>query len=286
MEDSDHKGMPIYLDNVDRKVADLVEDINIKADAWHPSNSAAHKLWRCLECMRDLDEILADLKNLKNATKKKRRLKIAITPLYSLIKAIDDLCNDIQCNPDTRKSLAEKQVREVSEIKNEFANLLPHDHKAPISTVRNKLSSHIDKKLRPFEAQKLSNKIQPSEFGRWLHICIHLVLDLTKLDIYSWSCDSPAEGYIRLMNNEPFIATFKTEDGHIGELTGLHIAKSSPRNSIPEIIDSLLKHSEWMFKKGQACISGLREDTRENWNTFLSNLHVHKASNNGINSDS
>jgi len=227
MVDSEHKGMPIYLDNVDRKVAESIEDVDIKADAWYPSNTAAHKLWRCLECMRDLDELLADLKNLKNATKKKRRLKIAITPLHSLIKAIDDLCNDIQCNPDTRKSLTEKQVKEVLAIKNEFANLLPHDHKSPISTVRNKLSSHIDKKIHPSEAQKLSSTIQPSEFGRWLHICIHLVLDLTKLDIYAWSCNSPAEGYIRLMSNEPYVVTFKTEGDSISELAGLHIAKNS-----------------------------------------------------------
>jgi hypothetical protein len=87
------------------------------------------------------------------------------------------------------------------------------------------------------------------------------------------------------MTNEPFILTFKTEQGGVNRLAGVHIAKNSPRNAIPEIVDSLLNHSKWMFKKGQPRIAGLCEDKRENWNTFLSNLQVHKVFNKAINSD-
>lgn len=278
MSDSKPKGMPIYLNDVNRLVADAVSEEDIKAVAWYPSNSAAQKLWRCLESMRDLNELLSELKSLKNSTKRKRRLKIAITPLHSLILAIDDLCNDIQCNPETKRFLKDQQVKEVFKIKQEFSKLLPHDHKAIISSVRNKLSSHINKKLHPTEAQKLISSIQPSEFGKWLHICLHIVLDLTKLDIYAWACDAPS-GYVSLMTNEPYIVTIKPEGVNGPEFAGLHIAKSSPRNAIPEIVESLLKHSVWMFKKGQPHIVGIRDDNKENWNTFLSNSYIYKSSN-------
>lgn len=85
MDKEENKGMPIYLDPFDREVADSLSEGEAEANAWYPSNKAAQKLWRCLECLRDIDELLEEAIHLKNATKKKRRLKIAITPLHSLI---------------------------------------------------------------------------------------------------------------------------------------------------------------------------------------------------------
>jgi hypothetical protein len=150
--------------------------------------------------------------------------------------------------------------------------MLPHDHKASISVVRNKLSSHIDKNLYPSEAKKVANIINSSEFGRWLHICLHLMLDLTKLNIYWWGCDSHIEGYIRIMQFEPFIVTFKVNGDKLENFAGLHIAKESPKNCIPIVINSLITHSSWMFKEGQPRIGHLKEDKKENWNTFLGNF--------------
>lgn len=273
-QNSEDNGIPIYLDNTDRYIADSMDE---KANSWYPSNSAAQKLWRCLESMRDIENLLAESADQKNATKRKRKLKIAITPLHSLITAIDDLCNNIQSNPDIRNQLEKDQIKDISAMKTEFAKLMPHDHKSPISKVRNKLSSHIDKKLHPNSAQKLSNVIKPHEFGRWLHICLHLVLDLTKLNIYEWACDAPDKEYKCFMHNEPFIVTFKLDGENVSELAAVNLAKSSPRNAISEIVDCLVKHSQWMFKKGQPRIYGLKEDNKDNWNTFSSNLHIHKS---------
>ena len=268
-EELEKRGIPIYLDHFDRKMTDCIYEGGRELSAWHPSNKAAHKLWRCLECLRDLDDLLEATAHLKNATKKKRRLKNAVTPLYSLISALDDLLNDIQCNKDTSKLLSDEQLNQVKEINKHFEMILPHDHKAPISVLRNKLSSHIDKNLNSDEAKEIANIIDPSGFGGWLHICLHLVLDLTKLNIYWWTCDSLVEGYVRFMAYEPFIVTLKTEGNELNEIAGLHIVKGSPKSSIPIIVESLIKHSAWMFKPGQLRIGALKEDTKENWNTFL-----------------
>lgn len=279
MTETEHRGMPIFLDQFDREIADALPSEELDISAWHPSNAAAHKLWRCLECLRDLDELLEEVAHQKNATKRKRRLKIAITPLHSLATAIDDLLNDIQSNKETFKLLKADEHEQVIAIKQQFGTMLPHDHKAPLSMIRNKLSSHIDKGLRLSAAQELGSLIVPSEFGRWLHICLHLILDLTKLDIYWWSCKSLSDEYIRFMSNEPFIVTLRVEGEKLVELAALHIAKRSPRNDIPEVVDRLITHSVWMFKPGQPRISSLKEDKRENWNTFLGNLTLNDASN-------
>lgn len=273
MEEIENLGMPIFLDQFDREIADAIPDGEEVIAAWYPSNAAAHKLWRCLECLRDLDELLKDAPHLKNATKRKRRLKIAITPLHSLATALDDLLNDIQSNRETSKLLdTAQQYEQVVAIKEQFGMMLPHDHKAPLSLVRNKLSSHIDKGLQPSGAQELGNLISPSEFGRWLHICLHLILDLSKLDIYWWSCKPPSNEYIRLMTNEPFIVTIRVDGGSLAELAALHIAKRSPKNDIPEVVGRLITQSSWMFKPGQPRISSLKEDKDNGWNTFLGNL--------------
>ncbi|CAK8723276.1 DUF4238 domain-containing protein [Candidatus Electrothrix aarhusensis] len=261
------------MDETPRSISDSIEEVEV--DAWFPSNSAAQKLWRCLESLRDLDELLSDSAQQKNATKRKRRLKIALTPLHSLVKCVDDLCNDIQCNKETQRLLEDSAVKEISGIQKRFSELLPHDHKAVISTARNKLSAHIDKKIHPSEAQKIGSVITPNEFGRWLHICLHLVLDLTKLNIYHWSCKPPGDEYVCFMTSEPFLVTFKLKDEEVDELAAINIA-SSPRNAVPEVIESLVRNSQWMFKKGQQRIRSLQGDHRDNWNTFNEYSYIHE----------
>lgn len=55
--------------------------------------------------MLDLEEALEFVSHAKNTTKRKRKLKIAITPLHALIYSIDDLLNDIENNSETRDRL-------------------------------------------------------------------------------------------------------------------------------------------------------------------------------------
>lgn len=277
-EETPPKGLPIYLDPTERGITNAMDAPKVDVDEWFPSNKASLKLWRCLESMLDIEEALEFTAQSKNTTKRKRKLKLAITPLHSLIGNIDDLLNDIENNKETKSQLKASDIEEIIRIHKEYDRVLPHDHKSTISTIRNKLSSHIDKQLQPPEAQELASSIDQHEFGRWLHICLHLILDLTKLDIYSWSCKSPSEEYVTLMTNEPFIVTIKLNGENGAELAALNISKSSPKNSIPKSVDRLLSLSQWMFRKDQPRISSLYEDSQDKWNTFSENLHVHKNS--------
>jgi len=80
------------------------------------------------------------------------------------------------------------------------------------------------------------------------------------------------------MSNEPFIVTIKPEGENGAELAALNISKESPKNAIPESADRLVVLSQWMFKKGQARIASLKEDSKESWNTFSPNSGVYKKS--------
>jgi len=260
-----NKGMPIYPEP-NKKLADSLSSIEV--DAWYPSNSVTKKLWRCAECLRDLDLMLSHLPNLKNATKRKRTLKIAVTPLHSLVLATDDLCNDILCNKKTSCNISESDKKEILEIKNIFSEVLPHDNKSIIAGIRNKLSSHIDKKIHPYDAQKLTQNFSSEEFGKWLCICIHIVLDLNKLEIYSWSCKAPSDEYVRFMTNEPFVITILPDGPNGAEMVSLNIAQNSPREEIPELVESLITHGKWLFRKSEAPIKGLKLTPGEHWNTF------------------
>lgn len=111
MSDVENRGMSIYLDTFDREIANSLSEGEAEANAWHPSNPAAQQLWRCLECLRDLDELLEEAFHQKNSTKKKRRLKNAITPLHSLMFALDDLLNDIQSNNETSRRFERRRDR-------------------------------------------------------------------------------------------------------------------------------------------------------------------------------
>ena len=279
MEDKPEKrGMPIYLDPADRGIANAMDDPDSNVDDWFPSNKAALKLWRCLESMLDLEEVLEFASQAKNTTKKKRKLKIAITPLHALISNIDDLLNDIENNPETKGRLEREDIENIIRIRTEFKEVLPHDNKSMVTRIRNKLSSHVDKKLHPTKAQELGSGIDQHEFGRWLHICLHVILDLTKLNVYSWSCKPPTDEHLTFMFNEPYIVTMKPDGEHGAELAALNISKSSPKNAIPESVEKLIVLSQWMFKKGQGRIASLKEDSKETWNTFSPNINVHKKS--------
>lgn len=270
-------GMPIYPEP-DKRMADSLAEIDV--DAWYPSNSVSNKLWRCVESLRDLDLILSELPSLKNATKRKRVLKIAVTPLHALALSIDDLLNDMLCNKETSSNLSSKDRNEIKDLKKLFDSLLPHDRKSVFSGVRNKLSAHVDKKLHPYSAQKLSQNLSSDEFGRWLSICIHLLLDLTKLDIYTWSCKAPLDKYLRFMTDEPFVVTIWPDSPKGCQLVAMNVAKTSPRDEVSELVELLIKHSKWLFSRsGHPPFKGLVPTPDEHWNTFKDTHEIHKVSN-------
>ena len=75
-----------------------------------PSNTVACKLYRCIECMRDISEILGAIQNVKARDKRRRRLKLLFTPLFSFVDSLVDLLHDIQSNPQTKNGLPHETV--------------------------------------------------------------------------------------------------------------------------------------------------------------------------------
>lgn len=261
------KGLPIYEDDRARGVVDSLED-DAKCDAWYPSNTAALKLWHCLEALRDIELILADASAQKNANKRKRQLKMFSVQLVSLACAVVQLCDLIVGDKSLHKDLPPQSSGEVASIKKELLGLVPIDWNGDLATIRNKLGGHIDAKLWPWQTAELMSRADISSFGRWLHVCVHVILDLMKLDIYAWTCSSGKKDLIRIMSNEPYLVTFAVKDGELHSLVGLHLSKRSPRESIVDVIRSVVANSQWMFRSGERRIASLHVDDSRHWNTF------------------
>ena len=181
-------GMPIYSDSQVRGVIDSLSD-EVDTNNWYPANAMAMKLWQCLEALRDIDVALETAGQQKNATKKKRQLKQFSVQLHSLAKCVIRLCDQIVGDPDARRWLKDGTTAEVSKIKSEFIDLIPISHKGDLSIIRDQLGGHIDAKLSPWSAQEILSREAISNFGKWLHICIHA---LTKVRVWR-QCDRQAD---------------------------------------------------------------------------------------------
>lgn len=257
--------MPIHEDSCVRSIVDSLEEDEASED-WYPANKMTINLWQCLEALRDVDVALESALAQKNFTKRKRQLKQFSVQLHSFATAVVRLCDQIIGDQDARNWLETGTSKQISIIKSEFLELVPIDHKGDLSVLRNRMGGHIDRDLAPWDAREILSRKALSGFGRWLHVCLHAMLDLLKLDVYSWSVHS-AEEHFRLMTNEPFLLTFKVaKDGK--ELVAMHIARRSPRNVIADVVESVVKNSQWMFEPGEPRIGALREDRETQWNTF------------------
>lgn len=212
----------------------------------------------------------------KNATKKKRQLKQFSVQLHSLATSVVRLCDQIVGNEDARRWLKDGTTAEVSKIRNEFSDLVPISHKGELSVFRNQFGGHIDAKLSPWSAQEILSRKAISSFGQWLHICIHALLDLLKLDVYSWSVHAASPKHIRLMTNEPFLITFE-DDGEVKRIVALHLSMRSPRQVVVDVIANIIKGSQWMFNASEPRICGLRNDDANAWNTFSGSRSIWKS---------
>lgn len=266
------KGMPIYSDTQVRLIVDSLDETTNTQD-WYPSNAMAIKLWQCLEALRDIDIALENVALQKNATKKRRQLKQFSVQLHSLAMSIVRLCDQIVGDEDARRWLKSGTTAEISKIKSEFFDLVPISHKGELSVFRNQLGGHIDAKLSPWSAQEILSRKAITNFGQWLHICIHALLDLLKLDVYAWGVHATNPKHIRLMTNEPFLITFE-DDGKTKRIVALHLSKRSPRQVLVDIIDSIIKGSQWMFNETEPRIRGLKVDDSNAWNSFTGSRSI------------
>src|ERR1035437_8427428 len=245
---SDEHGMPIYSD-IERQLTDTVKFDN-EDHAWIPGNQAAHKLFRCIECLRDIQGILEAAGAVSNVDRRRRLIKSLYTPLKSFAGCLFDLLNECESNPETVKKMPKGGTRLIPHLKKLLNQHLPIGKNGLLSLLRDKTGAHVDGALQASEARALQKKAELHEVGFWLHICITVFYDLLKLPVYFWSCPSEHPGFIGIMMCEPFLVSMKIgEDGRIKELVGTHIA-TSPRKEIGDLVLATVEQSRGMFRPG------------------------------------
>lgn len=255
---NERKGILVYLDEAKRKFAESALE-EIEVTDWHPSNTATIHLWRCFEALKDIDNLLQGSTIIIAQEERRRRVKILVTPLYSLCIAIQDICNYLSSTAELKSQFNKKERAKIAKLLSEFLTVVPLDKTSAIRGVRDQLSAHIDK-LMPNEAKTIFAKAQTHQIGIWLHQCIVTLSKVLLLEVFAWTTDDCPEGYLRLMNVEPWLVTFKLDNDKPVEITGLHVTKS-PKKLIVEIYDKIIQTSEWMFRPEDLRIVPFKEES-------------------------
>jgi len=243
---------PVYSDQV-RKLADITTEV--QPQTWKPANVAAQKLFRCVECLRDLELLLQTAGRSKTKEKRRRRLKILLTPLHSLVEAIRDLANDLENNPSTASRLPAGSRQLVNQMRSQLLRISTIEKGGLLSISRNKISAHVDRELSAEEMQGLLTQANPSQVGMWLHTCVAVLSDFIKLPAYFWSCNADGEKAMRILFVEPFVVTLGLDSaGKAKRLLDVHMVAKPPRRDVLELLMRVIKNSKWMFGPKDFCI--------------------------------
>jgi hypothetical protein len=239
-EDKKGNGMPIYLDQTERRFASF--DSEADSPIWYPANRAAHKLWRSVEALRDLKSILELMGS--NPVESKRNLKIAATQLHTFAATVHDIGNYFAGDESLRNDLTREDVLTVKRVNKILGKNVPVRRNSNLDLIRNKLSAHIDAELYPSEARNLARILVPESFYLWLAYSIKGLIELLNLDVYHWTCESVFPDSISIMCTEPFVATLQLKPEP--RLISVNITNGSPRSEIPSLCIEVLALAEWM----------------------------------------
>ena len=255
---------PIYADEV-RQIADVTAEC--QPQTWKPANVPAQKLFRCVESLRDLDVLITAAGRTKSVVKMRRKLKILLTPLHSLVEAVRDLANDLENNPDTVRQLPVGARALVPQIRLQLLQISAIGKGTLLSSARNKISAHVDTELSSEEMRALLGQAEPSRVGLWLHTCVAALSDLIKLPVYFWSCQPNGEGSIRVLFKEPFVVTLGLDSaGTANHLLDVHMIPKPPRRDVLVLMMRVVKSSRWMFGAADPRIVNFVEDQPgESW---------------------
>jgi len=255
-------GMPIYLDKVERPLCDPA-DQGSAHDAWHPGNVASQRLFRCVECLRDINDALADAGAARNEVKRRRKLKQMFVPLLSLADGVIDLIHVLQSNEDALSRMQPTDPKLLNAIKTKYLEFVPLSSDKLLRRIRNKMAAHVDRELWPSEAQALLAQAKPGVIGLWLHTSLTVLSDLLKLPVYAWVAAAKDANVYRLMNTEPFLTTFRVENGRLVGLLGVDIVSQSPRALIMQLVSESIEYSRWMFQDNERRIQNLVRDAAD-----------------------
>lgn len=275
-EEKDNQGIPIYEDPVNRKIMDATGDEEQNGE-WQPMNKPAEWLCKCVEGLKDVKDAIEHFNHVQTPKKQRRRLRGIFVPLHALCVSIVDLIHSIQADKTIHSSLPANCIAELSQLQGKFENLVPFRSKGKLAILRNKVSAaHYDKAMSPSDMRELIKNVTSSEVGDWINICIGVLSDLLKLDVYRWSVEAPEEN-TAVIFCETDIPIMSVVDVNIQEkrITGLRgmYLTTSPRLIIFETIKELVRMSDSLFEDGAKYkfrIKGYYEDPPGvNWSSML-----------------
>jgi hypothetical protein len=249
------KELPIFFDSETRGLTDVAK-VEVDPGDWYPANKPSSKIWRCLEALRDVSNLVQGGKELDEGGKR-RRAKIVVVPLYSFIEHLRSTCNYILDKPNMKERLDKAAKANLRKHLKAFSRTVPVERPSILRTVRNKLSAHVDRKMSPREAAGLMKDAPPHEVGRWLHNGILLLCEVLSVDVFAWGTDDCPEGCLRLMTAEPFLVTLrKGADGELAKIVSLHVSQS-PKYLFTDRCQVVVEQTQWMFRDGDPRIRSL-----------------------------
>ena len=76
------KGMPVYLDSVERNIISWEDEPNNVGCLYH-SNVVARKFWACVEIFRDVNDLLEEGEYVKISGKRKKKAKFIVGHVHT-----------------------------------------------------------------------------------------------------------------------------------------------------------------------------------------------------------
>jgi hypothetical protein len=241
---SRNHGLPIYLDSTTRNVSDPAVPSGAESD-WKPANKAAATLWRCLDLLRDIHEILAMASSCLDLGKQGRILKNLATPLVSLAFHVAKLCGHLATDPQWADKIPQHLRLHFEARRSELTQM----QGSALRELRDKYSAHMDHNMSPDQARLLLLTVGARHYGGWLHACVTVILELLELNVYCWKSDDMPSGCFRTMQEGPLMLTWGSDEGRGTVLLGAHVA-SSPRQAAECICREVVAASQWLFAAG------------------------------------
>ena len=201
------RGIPIYADEQSSVVDDPAGAYS--SVAWFAGDRVTRKLVTCLESVRTVKEVLTFIESGNTPADDKRRVKLLVTPLYSLAVDVRRLCNDLTGNSTELSRVPAKDWKAVRDHLQRFGREVPTEKGSAFTRARNQLSSHVDAELFDGNARTLWDLVDLDRCLRWFTEAIVLLLHLLSLDAYAWTREGPEPGSMSLMITDGIEGQFR-----------------------------------------------------------------------------
>jgi predicted RNase H-like HicB family nuclease len=202
--------LPVYFGSPDPRLRDPSKTAGFAG--WVPADDVSRKLVRCLEGLRDVETVF-ELMRLGSADiPDRRKVKVLVPSLYNLATAVSDHFNFLSGNKALAARLDSGTLTEVCAHKREFEKRVPLTAGAPLRSVRNKISAHLDERAVASPTE-LWAQVNMHTYLRWLKECLKELTYLTGLDLYTWMCDGGHSNLWTMMFSDGMATNFLVEDG-------------------------------------------------------------------------